>query len=207
MENDRKHLAEQLGHATTEQTAEAYEPSKLTPETVSAILRDPDSPLYPSRITVFCDDCGTEATGEFMVSAEQTGTERLEVARAYLRTKGWQCDYSGDFCPNHRANSTPQVLVEVGYERTRQDSKFGEQNHPDGTGLPVYQHSANRYRDHADRAAASGVLAWRDVLLEEVHEALAESDPEKLRTELVQVAAVAVAWVEAIDRRQATKEA
>ncbi|MFJ6561886.1 hypothetical protein ACIQMV_18895 [Streptomyces sp. NPDC091412] len=77
----------------------------LTPEVVSAILRDPDSPLYPSRITVFCDDCGTEATGEYMVSAEQNSLERLEVARAHLRAQGWQCDRSGDYCPEHKAQN------------------------------------------------------------------------------------------------------
>jgi hypothetical protein len=95
------------------------------------------------------------------------------------------------------------VLAEIQAERERQDAKFGEQNHPDGTGLPIYQHSARRYRDAADRNAAAGVLAWRDVLLEEVHEALAESDPARLRAELVQVAAVATAWIAAIDRRPA----
>ncbi|MDX3637787.1 NUDIX hydrolase [Streptomyces europaeiscabiei] len=95
------------------------------------------------------------------------------------------------------------ILAEVQAERERQDAKFGEQNHPDGTGLPIYQHSARRYRDAADRNAAAGVLAWRDVLLEEVHEALAEKDPAALRAELVQVAAVAAAWIAAIDRRAA----
>jgi hypothetical protein len=105
--------------------------------------------------------------------------------------------------------TTPGVRAfaeEVDAERQRQLAKFGDQHHPDGTGLPVYQHSANRYRDHADRAAASGVLAWRDVLQEEVYEALAESDPDRLRAELIQVAAVAVAWVEAIDRRSGTAQ-
>lgn len=53
----------------------------------------------------------------------------------------------------------------------------------------------------ADRAAASGVLAWRDVLLEEVHEALAESDQDRLRAELLQVAAVCAAWISDIDSR------
>ena len=32
--------------------------------------------------------------------------------------------------------------------------------------------------------------------------ALAEVEPAKLREELIQVAAVAVAWIEAIDRRE-----
>ncbi|MFE6284381.1 hypothetical protein [Streptomyces sp. NPDC057877] len=93
----------------------------------------------------------------------------------------------------------------VDAERQRQLEKFGDQHHPDGTGLPVYQHSANRYRDHADRAAASGVLAWRDVLLEEVHEALAEADPATLRAELVQVAAVCAAWIADLDSRGADR--
>ena len=36
--------------------------------------------------------------------------------------------------------------------------------------------------------------------MEEVAEAFEEHDPARLRSELVQVAAVAVAWVEKIDR-------
>ncbi len=71
----------------------------MDPNLVSAILRDPDSPLYPSRIGVFCDDCGTTREHDYMVSTEQTKTERLEVARAYLRTEGWTCNAEGDFCP------------------------------------------------------------------------------------------------------------
>ncbi|MFD9630115.1 NUDIX hydrolase [Streptomyces violascens] len=96
-------------------------------------------------------------------------------------------------------------MAEVDAERQRQLAKFGDQRHPDGTGLPIYRHSANRYRDHADRAAASGVLAWRDVLLEEVHEALAESDPAALRAELVQCAAVIHAWIHDLDGREAQR--
>lgn len=97
--------------------------------------------------------------------------------------------------------STDGVLQEVWAERKRQDERWGEQNHPNGTGLPVYEHAARRYRAQADRAAASGHLAWRDILLEEVYEALAEADVSKLREELVQVAAVAAVWIESIDRK------
>ncbi|MFJ1869932.1 hypothetical protein [Streptomyces chartreusis] len=74
-------------------------PAPLPPAIVSAILRDPDSPLYPSQIGVFCDDCGTEVSGDYMVSTEQTSAERLEVARAHLRTQGWVSTAAGDFCP------------------------------------------------------------------------------------------------------------
>ena len=44
-------------------------------------------------------------------------------------------------------------------------------------------------------------MTFRPVLLEEVSEALAEDDPARLREELLQVAGVAVLWIEALDRR------
>lgn len=97
-------LAEQLGHRSVAETSAAYS-NPLTPEVVSAILRDPDSPLYPSRIAVYCDECGTTESGEYMVSEEQTKAERLEVARAHLRKQGWQCDEDGDFCREHAAEA------------------------------------------------------------------------------------------------------
>jgi hypothetical protein len=56
-------------------------------------------------------------------------------------------------------------------------------------------------RNSNDRAVREGTLTWTHILEEEVCEALAETDQERLREELVQVAAVACAWVECIDRR------
>ena len=96
-----------------------------------------------------------------------------------------------------------KVLVEVFEERERQDAKWGEQNHPDGTG-DGYAAMAGAYHTICDWKHKIGAGAYLDILLEEVFEAAAESDPAKLRTELVQVAAVAVAWVECIDRRTPT---
>jgi hypothetical protein len=105
---------------------------------------------------------------------------------------------------------TAEVLDEVLSERQAQNRKWGEQNHPDGTGPGVKWMSANgsdaadltvQLRGRCQRRFAAGDGTWLDILLEELAEALAEDEPEKLRTELVQVAAVAVAWVEAIDRR------
>ena len=94
------------------------------------------------------------------------------------------------------------VLREVNDERNRQDAKWGEQNHPNGTGHSNQKAQAEIARDRCDDYFSMGIGAWDLILLEEVWEALAESDPEKLRTELVQVAAVAVAWIEAIDRKR-----
>ncbi|MFE5505125.1 hypothetical protein ACFQ73_21375 [Amycolatopsis japonica] len=108
--------------------------------------------------------------------------------------------------------ATFPVLIEVAAERGRQDAKFGRQDHADGTG----PNEANQVRYCVNAAEAADFARWRtdlaarhdgptfaDVLTEEFYEALAEADPAALRTELVQVAAVAVCWIEAIDRRAA----
>lgn len=82
-------------------------PQPLTPDIVNAIVRDMDDPRYPSRITVFCDHCGTENTGEYMVSADMTPTERLAVARTHLvQNEGWEhTDDGDDFCPAHAGSA------------------------------------------------------------------------------------------------------
>lgn len=116
--------------------------------------------------------------------------------------------------------TTRGVLFELHRERAAQDAKWGEQNYPDGTGpktVPLHQivrgpanivgdthfafGLALQAKGDTDRAAKAGTLTFRQVFLEEVFEAIAEEDPDHLRTELIQVAAVAVEWVEAIDRR------
>jgi hypothetical protein len=94
-------------------------------------------------------------------------------------------------------------MVEVDAERQRQLAKWGDQHHPDGTGGPVHRHLADMYRKTTDANAKSGGLSWRDILLEEVHEALAEHESDALRAELVQCAAVIQAWISDIDRRPA----
>ena len=80
------------------------------------------------------------------------------------------------------------ILKEISLERNRQDEKWGEQNHNN--------------------------FIWATILGEEYGEACQASfnewfDPAtspiagtiRIREELIQVAAVAVAWIEAIERR------
>jgi hypothetical protein len=115
--------------------------------------------------------------------------------------------------------ATADVLCEVAAERERQDAKWGQQDHPDGTG--DWDSYARKRSDHlkeiregkasvakaaCDVAAAEGRLTYRHILDEEVCEAFAEDDAAALRRELLQVAAVAVAWVEKIDRSQKAPE-
>lgn len=114
-----------------------------------------------------------------------------------------------------------QNLARVARERTAQDMKWGEQNHPDGTGdnqstwraleSPLFHETdstgvADAARDACNRNHQFGVGTWSDILLEEVAEAFAETEPRSLKEELLQVAAVAVAWVGAIERRTTTRE-
>lgn len=92
------------------------------------------------------------------------------------------------------------VLGDVADERYRQDKKWGVQSHPDGTGVGMLAELGAEL-EAAARHALSESPTYAAILAEEVGEALQEGDPAKLREELVQVAAVAVAWVQLIDRR------
>jgi hypothetical protein len=107
------------------------------------------------------------------------------------------------------------VLAQIAHERNQQDAKWGEQNHPDGTGidwavevLPAYPDGtgaaqiAKLARRDCQRAASRNACTWLKIAREEIAEAFAETDPGALRGELVQTAAVFVAWIEALDRRQ-----
>lgn len=76
------------------------------------------------------------------------------------------------------SNDTYGVLDDVLFERRKQVSKWGQQDHDE------------------DR--------WMVILMEEVGEvarAIFDDDPANYREELVQVAAVAVAAIEAFDRK------
>jgi hypothetical protein len=82
----------------------------------------------------------------------------------------------------------------VDNERQRQLAKWGDQKHDDGTGAEHYVAMADEARDDCQAAAARGDVTWALILLEEVYEALAETDPAKLLIELDQTAAVIAAW-------------
>lgn len=95
------------------------------------------------------------------------------------------------------------ILQDIINERKKQDAKWGEQHHPDGTVSNKYSVSmANYYRGLCNAYAKSDIVTWKDILLEEIYEALAEDDLAKLRNELVQSAAVIVNWIEDIDSRE-----
>src|SRR4051812_38930349 len=106
-----------------------------------------------------------------------------------------------------------KVLEDVLEERERQDKKWGEQNHPDGTGATAFMaltdsaSSAEDAKALCKRMAADGHVTYAHILYEEVAEALEEEDEDRLEVELIQVAAVCVQWVETIRRRRAKRKA
>ena len=104
---------------------------------------------------------------------------------------------------------TTTAINEVRGEMVRQVVKWGQQNHVSYTPQGVLESqdplSSELAKVICDLKAKHCVISWTDIFLEEVFEAIDEAkagDLEKLRTELVQCAAVAVSWIESIDRNQ-----
>lgn len=115
---------------------------------------------------------------------------------------------------------TSPVLEEVLAERQRQEAKWGQQNHPsfdqallsrDGGCTPgrmaleyeVPAEARGKYLCETAFAVKAGT--YGHILMEEVAEVFATCNDRSeatTRADLVQVAAVAVAWIEAIDRRR-----
>lgn len=100
-------------------------------------------------------------------------------------------------------------------EVKRQRDLWGEQNHPDKLAhspgvetlfLNHFGEEAEEWRGVNSFRVNAGHLTWDGILLEKVYEALAESDPDKLTTELIQAAAVIVNWVDCIKRRKKNEE-
>lgn len=105
------------------------------------------------------------------------------------------------------------ALVLIENERHHQHAKWGEQNHPNGTApgelwpgifSRTMLDAARIAKIQVDLDCRRGEGTYAGILLEEVFEALAEEDPARLRSELIQVAAVAVAWIEKLERQAAT---
>ncbi len=102
------------------------------------------------------------------------------------------------------------IAGEIVEERLAQHEKWGQQDHPSSySELTIVQagHEADHWKRVNDARVETGTLSWDGILLEEVYEALAEKDDAKRREELVQVAAVAAAEIEAIDRRASERAA
>lgn len=98
------------------------------------------------------------------------------------------------------------IVNEVADERLKQNEKWGQQDHASVRGERArgqFAVQAETWKQINDARVAGDEIHWDGILLEEVFEALECKTEAEMRGELIQVAAVAVAWVEAIDRRLA----
>lgn len=113
--------------------------------------------------------------------------------------------------------ATARVLLDVAAERTRAEELFPDQHLPDGTpenahrigaakALELAEHTRDMFRKVCQDKAAHGTVTWWDVVREEFYEAGAETNPQNLRDELVQLAAMVVRWIEDIDLRAVNAE-
>lgn len=91
--------------------------------------------------------------------------------------------------------ATDGVIEEIRSERARQDEKWGEQNHEG----PVWAAILGEEYGEACKSLLE-VLFPGGPIPEGWH--VGDSRVAHLRTELIQVAAVAAGWVEAIDREE-----
>ena len=54
---------------------------------------------YPSCLTIYCDTCGIEFTGDFVVNDHMDRYQKFQVARDYLNVEAdWRCDDTADLC-------------------------------------------------------------------------------------------------------------
>ena len=97
------------------------------------------------------------------------------------------------------------ALDDINTERDRQIVKWGPQHHENGTGLGAWLNQTRgiesllRVSRHDNDHGSS---TWATILAEEFAEALLERDKRELEIELIQVAAVCVAWVEDLNGRE-----
>lgn len=156
------------------------------------------------------------------------GRRVIESSCSMCHDSTWdhECDDTSEPCPECAGApaASLSVLAEVLAERARQEAKWGEQNHPDVDVVLIEREggctvermaeecgvsTARRARANLDGEARMGRATWSLIAVEELAEAIEAATLaaqhrvalSSLREELVQLAAVAVAWVEAIDRR------
>lgn len=111
---------------------------------------------------------------------------------------------------------TINVLEKVFDHRVEQVERYGHNDDkPDGTGpqVPWLNGVSNLHAadieaflrvDYED-AGGDGGVTWMHLVREELAESFAESDPDRLEEELVQVAALCVSWIETIQKRREGK--
>jgi len=91
------------------------------------------------------------------------------------------------------------ILDEIHAERLNQIQQHGANSHEFGNCQSNdFQYSLDA-KKACNEAFKNGSGTWRHILMEEIAEVWAESDPYRMRGELLQVAAVVAAMIEDLD--------
>lgn len=61
---------------------------------------------FPTQIVVFCDECGLERAGDYLVLESDSSETRLGYARTFLSTQHWHIAPGVDLCPTHNPTRT-----------------------------------------------------------------------------------------------------
>ena len=106
----------------------------------------------------------------------------------------------------YKEEDTEKVVRDLLTRRAKNYAKWGLQHHPGGSFLEGPTGGTWQVVGaHLERIARVQLelyhnTCWSAILAEEVGEALVAATPEQIRSELLDVAAVCIAWAEDIDR-------
>lgn len=119
----------------------------------------------------------------------------------------WPEDRLEPFTPDARVDpfhpvNVQDLLREVHEEVKAQHVQWGTQDHPDCAEDQPWSVAELAWQDVNTDRAQQGTLTWDGILAEELAEACAADTDANRITELIQVAAVAVSWAQAIRRRR-----
>lgn len=93
-----------------------------------------------------------------------------------------------------------RIVIDALVEVERSTEKHGDQRHrPIGTEPTVFAPLRDNAQMVVDSGLADGSATWTQIISEEMFEAFAEAEPEAVRAELVQVLAVVIKAIDAID--------
>lgn len=98
-----------------------------------------------------------------------------------------------------------ETFDDIKFELVRQHSLWGTQDHPSvpKAGEPTFFMPAEATAKlQCEFARRHGRMTWAHILVEEVAEAANAPTPDLMIEELVQVAAVAVSWIDSIKRNE-----
>lgn len=184
-----------------------YQESKDGPETFcSVLLLTPWGYEVGSANLIYHTDPEKGLWQVWIRSHDFMGYPRLSMAMDALASMAWLYKHPQGVPAAAAASLTPvtlrtymgfspKVWRQVAEERLRQVKRWGAyRNLPLGDeSLALVAHALEALaRDQMDR----GRVSFASILAEEVREALRESNPERIREELVQVAAVCIAALE-----------